>query len=59
VVIIEDIVDTGNTFKLKELFKNKMHFKIATLFFKPSVYKDIKIDYIGIRIQINLLWVMV
>ena len=54
VVIIEDIVDTGNTLvELKELFKkqNVKHFKIATLFFKPEAYaKDIKIDYVGIRI---------
>ena len=27
------------------------HFKIATLFFKPEAYKkDIKLDYVGIRI---------
>lgn len=54
VVLIEDIVDTVNTLvELKELFKkqNVKHFKIATLFFKPEAYtKDIKIDYIGIRI---------
>lgn len=54
VIVIEDIVDTGNTIEgLKELFKkqNVKHFKIATLFFKPEAYKkDIKIDYIGIRI---------
>ncbi|MFV8270609.1 hypoxanthine phosphoribosyltransferase [Flavobacterium sp. GT2N3] len=54
VILIEDIVDTGNTLvELKELFKkqNVKHFKIATLFFKPEAYtKDIKIDYIGIRI---------
>lgn len=54
VVIIEDIVDTGNTLvALKELLKkqNVKHFKIATLFFKPEAFKqDIKIDYIGIRI---------
>ncbi|WP_367757154.1 hypoxanthine phosphoribosyltransferase [Flavobacterium sp. WC2430] len=54
VVIIEDIVDTGNTLvELKELFKkqNVKHFKIATLFFKPEAYKkDIKVDYVGIRI---------
>ena len=54
VIIIEDIVDTGNTLvELKELLKkqNVKHFKIATLFFKPEAYtKDIKIDYIGIRI---------
>jgi hypoxanthine phosphoribosyltransferase len=42
VVILEDIVDTGNTLvELKELFKaqNVKHFKIATLFFKPEAYK--------------------
>lgn len=54
VVVIEDIVDTGNTLvALKELFKkqNVKHFKIATLFFKPEAFQqDIKIDYIGIRI---------
>ncbi|WP_396166333.1 hypoxanthine phosphoribosyltransferase [Flavobacterium sp.] len=54
VVIVEDIVDTGNTIEeLKAIFKEKKvkHLKIATLFFKPEAYKkDIKIDYIGIRI---------
>ncbi len=54
VIVIEDIVDTGNTVEaLKIQFKamNVAHFKIATLFFKPEAYKkDIKIDYIGIRI---------
>jgi hypoxanthine phosphoribosyltransferase len=54
VVVIEDIVDTGNTLvELKELFKkqNVKHFKIATLFFKPEAYKkEVKIDYVGIRI---------
>ncbi|WP_309609505.1 hypoxanthine phosphoribosyltransferase [Flavobacterium sp.] len=54
VIIIEDIVDTGNTIEeLKELFKkqNVKHFKIATLFLKPDAYKkNIKLDYVGIRI---------
>ena len=54
VIVIEDIVDTGNTvLELKDLFKkqNVKHFKIATLFFKPDAFKkDIKIDYVGIRI---------
>ena len=54
VVIVEDIVDTGNTIQeLKAIFKDKKvkHLKIATLFFKPEAYKkEIKIDYIGIRI---------
>ena len=54
VVILEDIVDTGNTVeKLAELLNNKKvkSFKIATAFFKPSAYtKKLKIDYIGLEI---------
>ena len=54
VVIIEDIVDTGNTLvELKAMFEaqNVKQLKIATLFLKPEAYtKDIKIDYIGIEI---------
>ena len=54
VVIVEDIVDTGNTIEeLKAIFKEKKvkHLKIATLFLKPEVYKkEIKLDYVGIRI---------
>lgn len=54
VIVIEDIVDTGNTLELlKEMFKQQKvkHFKIATLFLKPQAYtKDIKLDYVGIRI---------
>jgi hypoxanthine phosphoribosyltransferase len=54
VVIVEDIVDTGNTIEeLKTIFKEQKvkHLKIATLFLKPDVYKkDIKLDYVGIRI---------
>ena len=54
VVLVEDIVDTGNTIEaLKALFKEQKvkHLKIATLFLKPDVYKkDIKLDYVGIRI---------
>lgn len=54
VIIIEDIVDTGNTLvALKALLKqqNVKHLKIATLFFKPeALVHDIKIDYVGIRI---------
>ena len=54
VVIVEDIVDTGNTVEeLKAIFKsqNVKHLKIATLFLKADAYKkDIKLDYVGIRI---------
>lgn len=54
VVIIEDIVDTGNTVvQLKQMFesRNVKDLKIATLFFKPEAYtKDITLDYIGFEI---------
>ena len=54
VVVIEDIVDTGNTLvALKALFgsENVKEFRIAALFFKPEAYKkDLPIDYVGIRI---------
>jgi len=54
VIVIEDIVDTGNTLVvLKKLFEDKevKALKIATLFFKPEAYiKDIPIDYIGMEI---------
>ena len=51
VVILEDIIDTGNT--LEEIYrifadKKVKSFRIATLFFKPDAYKkDLKIDYVG------------
>ena len=51
VVILEDIVDTGNTLEeIYRIFKDKkvQSFRIATLFFKPDAYKkDFKIDYVG------------
>ena len=54
VVVIEDIVDTGNTLAALDriLKKEKVAgYKIATLFFKPEAYqKDYKIDYIGMEI---------
>ena len=55
VVLIEDIVDTGNTLmalhQLVNRFKIK-RIKVATLFFKPDAYtKDLPIDYAGFRIS--------
>jgi len=54
VVILEDIIDTGNTLQeIYEIFKDKKlkQLKIATLFFKPDVFKkELSIDYIGISI---------
>ncbi len=55
VVILEDIIDTGATLhKIYEIFKNKnvKDLKIATLFFKPDVYKkELPINYIGKNIE--------
>lgn len=54
VVIVEDIVDSGNTMelimvKLKELGVSEV--KIATLLLKPDAYnKNIPLDYIGLSI---------
>ncbi|HAO15342.1 MAG TPA: adenylate kinase [Tenacibaculum sp.] len=51
VIILEDVIDTGNTLhEIYEIFKSKnlKELKIATLFFKPDVYrKELPIDYIG------------
>lgn len=55
VIILEDIIDTGNTLhKIYDIFRNKniKQLKIATLFFKPTVYrKELPIDYIGKSIE--------
>ena len=54
VVVIEDIVDTGNT--LERVFgelviRKASEIKIATMLYKPDAYKkDIFVDYIGFRI---------
>lgn len=54
VIILEDIIDTGRTLqKLVHLFANAnvKEFKIATLFYKPSVYNgEYSIDYVGMEI---------
>ena len=54
VIVIEDIIDTGNTlesiYELLEKEKVKQ-FRIATLFFKPEAYKkNFPIDYFGMQI---------
>lgn len=54
VIILEDIIDTGNT--LETLYKilktkNTKSIKIATLLYKPDAYKkDLKIDLIALTI---------
>ena len=54
VVILEDIIDTGATLEeIYTIFRDKKlkKLKIATLFFKPDVFrKGLHIDYIGISI---------
>jgi adenylate kinase len=51
VVVLEDIIDTGNTLEeIYRIFEDKKvkSFRVATLFFKPDAYKkDLKIDYVG------------
>jgi len=55
VIILEDIIDTGNTLaEIYEVFRdhNVKKLKIATLFFKPEVFtKELPIDYIGKSIE--------
>ena len=54
IVIVEDIVDTGNTLeKLYDLLsaKNPASIKLATLLYKPEAYKkDYAVDYVGLEI---------
>jgi hypoxanthine phosphoribosyltransferase len=54
VILIEDIVDTGNTLlKLVDSLKNKniKSLKICTLLFKPEPYHNkLKLDYVGLEI---------
>ncbi|MFD2915967.1 adenylate kinase [Psychroserpens luteus] len=54
VVILEDIIDSGNTLKeVHRIFENENvdELKIATLFYKPEAYKkDFKLHYVGIEI---------
>lgn len=54
VVLVEDIVDTGNTFyaMMDDMeHRGAKSVEMATLFFKPEAYKkDRKIDYIAMEI---------
>lgn len=54
VIVIEDIVDTGNTIEalLKTLkAQNPAEIRVATLLFKPeALVKDVKPDYVGFEI---------
>ena len=54
VIVVEDIVDSGNTIvRLKEILAERgaAESKICTMLFKPEAYtKDIKLDYIAMEI---------
>lgn len=54
VIIVEDIIDTGNTIEklINDLGKrNPSELKVATLLFKPdALVKDVKPDYVGFEI---------
>jgi len=54
IIIIEDIVDTGNTLEriVDELVIRKVSgIRVATLLFKPGAYKkDIPVEYVGFEI---------
>ncbi|MXV37923.1 hypoxanthine phosphoribosyltransferase [Flavobacteriaceae bacterium Ap0902] len=54
IVLMEDIVDTGNTlYALHQLISRKKvkSIRTATLLYKPDAYKkDLNIDYIGMHI---------
>ncbi len=54
VIIVEDIIDTGNTIvELSKIVKEKgaIDCRICTMLLKPDVYKkDIKLDYVAMEI---------
>ncbi|MBC9795488.1 adenylate kinase [Sinomicrobium weinanense] len=54
VVVLEDIVDTGNTLvEIHRIFSGMKikGLRVATLFYKPEAYKQqLKIDYIGMEL---------
>ena len=54
VIVVEDIVDSGNTIvELKKILleKGASEAKICTMLLKPDAYKkDVKLDYVGLEI---------
>jgi len=54
VIVVEDIVDSGNTIvELKEILAEKgaAESRICTMLLKPEAYKkDVKLDYVGMEI---------
>lgn len=59
VVIVEDIVDTGNTIEhLQQSLRTQLPktIKVATLLFKPEAYtKDIPVDYVALSVPNDFL----
>ena len=59
VIIVEDIVDTGNTIvELKKILAGHgaAESKVCTLLFKPDSYtKDIPLDYVALEIPIDFI----
>lgn len=59
VVVLEDIIDTGTTLqKIYQILgeENLKDLKIATLFFKPDVFrKELHIDYVSFEIPDNFI----
>lgn len=59
VIIVEDIVDTGNTIvELKQILKDAGAAEsiVCTLLFKPeSCTRDVKLDYVAIQIPNNFI----
>lgn len=55
VIIVEDIVDSGNTIEaILEILKQEevKSYKIATMFYKPLAFtKTYKVDYVGMEIE--------
>jgi adenylate kinase len=55
IIILEDIIDTGTTLQeIYNIFRNKnvKQLKVASLFFKPDVFKkELPINYIGKSIE--------
>lgn len=55
VIIVEDIVDTGNTLaELQKILEREQvkSFRTATLFFKPEAYgKSLAVEYVGMSIS--------
>ena len=54
VIVVEDIVDSGNTIvELQNILQEKgaSEIKMCTMLFKPDAYKkNIKLDYVGLEI---------